>query len=288
MKEKTTVTVDVTRPWGLRDRVRTSAGEIATEVLGAGPPVVLVHGTPSWSYLWREIAAPLAEAHTVHQWDLPGYGDSRLAEGNSASIALHARTLAELVDHWELDAPSLISHDIGGGAVLRAHLIEKVPATSIAVLDAAVLSPWVTPLVQHVQRHLDVYRSMPSHAFGGIVAAHLRTATHLGLSEPARAAYLAPFEGPSGQRRWLDQVAHFTEDDTEDVVEALGEITVQVTVIWGEHDLWLPVSTATRLAGAIPGARRTIIPGAGHFLTEDAPAEVAAVLADWLHHPRKA
>ncbi|QWF86038.1 alpha/beta fold hydrolase [Amycolatopsis sp. CA-230715] len=276
------MTAELTRPWGLRDRVRTSAGEIATEVLGAGPPVVLVHGTPSWSYLWREIAAPLAEKHTVHLWDLPGYGDSRLADGKSASIALHARTLAELVDHWELDAPALVGHDIGGGAVLRAHLIERVPARSIAVLDAAVLSPWVTPLVQHVQRHPEVYRTMPSHAIGGIIAAHLNTATHLGLSESARAAYLDRFAGPPGQRRWLDQIAHFTEEDTVEVVEALGEITVPTHVIWGEHDQWLPSGTATRLADLIPGARRTIIPGAGHFLTEDAPAEVAAVLGNWL------
>ncbi|GAA1957190.1 alpha/beta hydrolase [Amycolatopsis minnesotensis] len=279
------MTVDVTRPWGLRDRVRTSTGEIAADVFGAGPPVVLVHGTPSWSYLWREIAAPLAEAHTVYLWDLPGYGDSSLADGASASIALHARTLAELVAYWELDAPALVGHDIGGGAVLRAHLIEKVPASSIAVLDAAVLSPWVTPVVQHMQRHLEVYRSMPSHVFGEIIAGHVRTATHLELPEPVRAAYLDRFAGRDGQQRWLDHVAHFSEDDTADVVGALGEIAVPTHVIWGEHDQWLPRRTATELAGAIPGARRTIIPGAGHFLTEDAPAEVAAVLAEWLGSP---
>src|SRR4051812_33842626 len=113
--------------WKLTDHVITSGGRVATSVLGSGPPLVLTHGTPSWSYLWREVAPALAEHHTVHLWDLLTYGDSEAAPGTPPSIALHARTLAELIAHWGLDAseeaPALIGHDIGAATGLRAHLV---------------------------------------------------------------------------------------------------------------------------------------------------------------------
>lgn len=129
--------------WNLRDRVTTSGGSVAASVLGSGPPLVLTHGTPSWSYLWRDMAPALAEYHTVYLWDLLTSGDSEAAPGTAPSVALHARTLAELIAHWRLDVseeapPELIGHDIGAAAVLRAHLVHGAPASRIVLLDAAV------------------------------------------------------------------------------------------------------------------------------------------------------
>lgn len=268
--------------WSLRHRVRVSGGEVAVDVLGDGPPVVLTHGTPSWSYLWRDVAPVLAEHHTVYLWDLLGYGDSTPDEGVRPSVALHAATLAELVEHWALGAPALIGHDIGGATVLRAHLVHGVPTRGLAVLDAAVLSPWVTPVAQHMQQHLDVYRSMPTHVFHELVAAHLRTSTHRPLDAAGEQAYLGRFAGPDGQRRYLDQVAGFSDDDTRDVVAALPTVDAPALVVWGEQDRWLPLDTATRIRDAIPGAEQVTIPEAGHFLTEDDPISTAGALDDFL------
>jgi pimeloyl-ACP methyl ester carboxylesterase len=264
--------------WSLPDRVTTSTGTVATAVLGSGPPVVLTHGTPSWSYLWREVAPVLAEHHTVHLWDLPTYGDSEAAPGERPSVALHARTLADLVAHWGLDAPALVGHDIGAATVLRAHLVHEVAASRIVLLDAAVLAPWVTGVAQHMQAHPDAYRSMPTALFGEVIAAHLHTTTHRPLSREAARAYLDRYAGEQGQQRYLDQVDGFTEDDTRDVVALLHEIAVPTAVLWGAEDRWLPVDHAAQLAARLGDAPVTTVDDAGHFLTEDAPAEVAAAL----------
>lgn len=271
--------------WALRDRVELEAGTIAVDVLGAdrrGVPVVLTHGTPSWSYLWRHVAPALAEHRPVYLWDLPGYGDST---GQAPSVAGHARTLAALVDHWGLTgerAPVLVGHDIGAGTVLRAHLVQGTPARGLVLADAAVLSPWVTKVASHMQAHSDVYRTMPSHVFAELIAAHLRTTTHGELSADVEQAYLERYAGPEGQQRYLDQVVGFSDDDTRDVVARLGEITVPTHVIWGKHDTWLPMTAATTLRDAIPGARLTTVARAGHFLTEDAPDDVVRVLTEAL------
>ena len=268
-----------TATWALRDRIALPTGSIAVDVLGEdrpGTPVVLTHGTPSWSYLWRHVAPALAHERPVYLWDLPTYGDST---GHSPSVAGHAQTLAALVGHWGLDAPVLVGHDIGAAAVLRAHLVHGTPASALVLADAAVLAPWVTATAAHMQKHLDVYGSMPNAAFTALIAAHLRTTSATGLDAEAERAYLEPYAGPEGQRRYLDQVAGFSEDDTRDVVARLSEITIPTDVVWGAEDRWLPSTAATTLRGHIPGARLHTVDGAGHFLTEDAPEAFLDVLA---------
>ncbi|MDF3049091.1 MAG: Fluoroacetate dehalogenase [Pseudonocardia sp.] len=267
-----------TATWALRDRVDLPTGTIAVDVLGAdrpGTPVVLTHGTPSWSYLWRRVAPALAGDRPVYLWDLPTYGDST---GAMPSVAGHAATLAALVEHWGLTAPVLVGHDIGAGTVLSAHLVHGTPASALVLADAAVLPPWITGGTRHVQQHLDTYRGMPTHLFEAMIAGHLRTAVVRPLSEEAERAYLERFAGTDGRQRYLDQVAGFDEDDTREVVERLGDIAVPTDIVWGAEDTWLPLQAATTLRDAIPGARRHTIPDAGHFLTEDAPEAFIAVL----------
>ncbi|MQA09767.1 MAG: alpha/beta fold hydrolase [Pseudonocardiaceae bacterium] len=271
--------------WRLPHRVHVSGGEVAAGVFGEGPPVVLVHGTPAWSYLWRDVALTLTREHTVYVWDLLGFGDSRLDAAVAPSIARQARTLAELIEHWGLAAPSLIGHDIGGGIVLRAHLIDQVPARRLALLDAAVLGPWNTPFTEHMQRNEGAYRTMPPQVFGDIVAGRLRTATHHPMSDAVQRAYLAPWRGAAGQQRWVDQVASVSFEDTREVVARLDRITAPTLVLWGEQDRWLDPATGDRLAAAIPGARRETVTGAGHFLPEDNPHDTAEALLRFLDEP---
>jgi pimeloyl-ACP methyl ester carboxylesterase len=270
------------RDWMPRQRVRVSDGEVAANVFGDGPPVVLVHGTPASSYLWRNVAPVLANRHTVHVWDLLGFGESRRDPGVAPSIARQARTLAELVEHWRLDSPDLVGHDIGGGIVARAHLIDHVPVRRLALLDAAVIGPWNTAFTEHMQRHEDAYRTMPPHVFADIIAARVRTATHHPMSDQVASAYLAPWAGAAGQQRWIDQVASVTFEDTREVVARLGEITAPTLVVWGGQDAWLPPTMGDRLAAAIPGAQQTTIADAGHFLPEDDPQGTADALLQFL------
>lgn len=261
--------------WRLPERIRVSGGDVAAGVFGEGSPVVLVHGTPAWSYLWRHVVPVLARHHTVHVWDMLGFGDSRPAEGVVPSIARQATTLAELVDHWGLAAPSLVGHDIGGGVVLRAHVVDGVPARRLALLDAAVIGPWNTPFTEHMQRHSEAYRTMPTQVFDDIIRPRLHSAVDRGLPPDVLDEYLRPWAGRAGQERWVDQVVGVSHTDTAEVVERLDRLRVPTLVLWGEQDTWLTPDVGHRLAAAIPGAHLRIVPAAGHFLPEDAPDVVA-------------
>ena len=132
------MTGNATDAWRLGERQGTSVGEVAYEVFGEGPPVVLVHGTPTRSYMWRNIVPALAEHRSVYVYDLLGYGESEKGEGQDVSIAAQARLLKELVEAWGLEEPAIAGHDIGAGIVLRAQLLEGVRFSRVAVLDAVV------------------------------------------------------------------------------------------------------------------------------------------------------
>ena len=267
--------------WNLRRRITLSGTEVAYDVLGYGPPLVLVHGTPSNSSIWRNVALRLADRFSVYTYDLPGFGQSERGEGLDASISNQARVLAELVEALDLAAPSIAGHDIGGATVLRAHLIEGVPFGCIALVDSVALRPWITPTTRHVKANLDVYRTMPTATFEAIVASHLRTATHRPLDEPGIDAYLDQWRGERGQKRYLQKDAQLDERDTADFEPLLPSIGVPVRIVWGENDAWLPPATAERLHELIPGSDLVLLPRTGHFAMEDSPGEVAATLFDF-------
>jgi pimeloyl-ACP methyl ester carboxylesterase len=100
--------------WRLSKTYDSAGGVVAYDVLGDGPPVVLVHGTPSWSYLWRNVAHELAVLFTVYVCDLLGYGGSEQRAGQDVSIGAQTRMLVELLGLWELEQPCIAGHDIGG------------------------------------------------------------------------------------------------------------------------------------------------------------------------------
>lgn len=266
--------------WRLGRRETTSAGEVAYEVFGEGPPVVMVHGTPTRSYLWREVVPALRGGRRVYLYDLPGYGESEKAEGQEVSIAAQARVLGELIEAWGLEEPAIAGHDIGGGIVLRAHLLEGVAFERIAVLDPVVLSPWLTEprsSTWHVQEHAEAYERMPDHLFEAFFAAYLGE-TNSDLGEEAFEAYLAPWRGEEGRQAFVRQALQFEEHHTGEIEPRLGSIEAPVLVAWGEEDGWLDPSQAPRLREKIPGSKLNLIPRAGHFVQEDAPDEVAEEL----------
>lgn len=268
--------------WTLGRAIPTAFGTIAWEALGEGPPVVLVHGTPSRSLLWREVAPRLAEQFTVYVFDLLGYGESEPNHGQEVTVGVHGRVLDEIVRLWGLTQPALVGHDIGGAAVLRAHLLEGTPARKIVLVDAVVLRPWITATTRHIKANLEVYRSMPTHIFREVAAAHLRTATATPMEEKVFAAYFDQWEGEVGHQLWLRNVAGFNEQDTADFETMLSDMGTPTRLVWGEQDRWLPVEVSAEIESLLPTADRVVIADAGHFSPEDQPALVADAIADFL------
>jgi len=241
---------------------------------------VLVHGTPSRALVWREVATELARDHSVYTYDLLGFGDSERHVEQDVSLAAHGEVLAELISQWALDRPALVGHDIGGAVVLRAHLMEGVPVSRIALVDAVVLRPWITPRTREMQRQS--WTSFPDEELARQIEEHLRSATTRELDRDVFDSLFGQWQGETGQRLYVRNFMQLDEAHTAEFEPRLGSIDVPVLVVWGEADAWLPLSTSERVAAVIPTARRVVLAGAGHFSMEDAPAELARALAGFL------
>lgn len=254
-------------------------GDVAYEVLGDGPPVVLIHGTPSWSYLWRTVASDLAARHTVYVYDLLGYGTSEKHEHQDVSIAAQTKVLAELLDLWGLEEPCVAGHDFGGTIALRLLLLEGRRFRRLALCDPVAIAPWITPFSRHVQAHLEAFQTVPGHIHRQMIATHIRTAIAREMTDDQLEPYLRPWLGTVGQAAYYRQVAQFDERYTREIEPRYGEVQAPTLLLWGAQDGWLDPQFGQKLARMIPGARLSLIPGAGHFLPEDQPKIVAAEFA---------
>jgi pimeloyl-ACP methyl ester carboxylesterase len=193
--------------------------------------------------------------------------------------------LAELVERWALERPTLVGHDIGGAVALRAHLLQDVPVARLGLIDAVVLAPWITPRTRQMQRSLTGWTSLPDRRLGQLIAEHLRTATVSRLPDEVFDGLFAQWQGREGQALYLRNLAQFDEDHTRAFEPLLPSITAPTAIVWGQQDAWLPADSARRVASRIPESTLTVLPQAGHFAMEDDPAGVSHALSALLARP---
>ncbi|MFJ9087700.1 alpha/beta fold hydrolase [Streptomyces sp. NPDC102384] len=275
--------------WNLDRSFSSSSGEVRWTVLGPAdaPPVVLVHGTPFSSYVWREPARALAHRHRVYVWDLPGYGVSEMRQDQDLSLDAQARVLTELLDHWGLTGegrePAVVAHDFGGGISLRAHLVHGAAYARLALVDPLAIRPWGSPTYRLLGEHSDVFRQLPPDLHEALVHRYIASGSHQGLHPETHARVVAPWLTEAGKDSFYRQIEqNAPHGATDDIQDRYGELDLPVLVCWGAEDTWIPVARAHELAKLIPGAELRIIEGAGHLVQEDAPAELAAVLGEFL------
>lgn len=272
------------KEWELGRVHRSGIGDVRWDRLGeeGKEPVVLLHGTPFSSFVWRGVARALAPHFRVYVWDMPGYGASEKCTGQDVSLAAQGRVFAELLEHWELDRPAVVAHDFGGAVALRAHLLHGAEYERLALVDPVALAPWGTSFFRLVGEHVEVFEQLPPAMHRALVREYIRSASHRGLSE-STVDYLAePWLGESGQPAFYRQIAQADQRFTDEVQDSYGKLRMPTIVCWGEEDTWIPVRKARELAGLVPGSDLRVIPGAGHLVQEDAPAELAATLLAFL------
>ncbi len=264
----------MTAEWTLGKVFDFEGQSVAYDVLGEGEPVVLVHGTPFSSYVWRTIARELARDRKVFLLDLLGYGQSEKREAQDVSLGVQNAVLAGLLRHWGLKRPKVMAHDFGGATALRAHLLNGCDYEKLLLIDPVAVRPWGSPFVQHVRQHQAAFAGVPDCLQRAILRAYLGTAIHRSLSDGELEPYVAPWLGPVGQPAFYRQIAQMDMKYTDEVQGRYGEIRCPVWLLWGAEDQWIPPERGRELAAMIPGCVLTEIPGSGHLMQEDAPEAI--------------
>ncbi|MDG4865173.1 alpha/beta hydrolase [Streptomyces sp. T-3] len=270
--------------WFLDRTFPSSSGEVRWAALGSPdrPPVVLVHGTPFSSYVWRDMARALAADHRVYVWDLPGYGSSEMREGQDVTLRAQAQVFTELLAHWGLERPAVLAHDFGGCVALRAHLLHGARYERLALVDPVALAPWGSPTYRLFGAHQEVFGRLPANLHEVLVREYVSSASHRGLHPTTLDRLVAPWCTEAGRSAFYRQIAQNDQRFTDEIQDRYGELGLPVLICWGADDTWIPAAKAHELAKAIPGAELRVIEGAGHLVQEDAPAQLTAELGRFL------
>ncbi|MEP5760374.1 MAG: alpha/beta hydrolase [Litoreibacter sp.] len=247
--------------------------------MGAGPSLVLIHGTPFSSQVWRRILPHLIEHRTVYFYDLLGYGQSEKKADQDVSLGVQNRLLCALFKAWRLHRPDVVAHDFGGATALRGYFLDGLRFASLTIFDAVALAPWGSPFVQHVRQHETAFAGMPAYMHRALLSAYLQTGAHNTLPPETIEIYSAPWIGAIGQPAFYRQISQMDQIHTDEVEPLYRLLDCPVRVLWGREDDWIPAAQGDALATLISSTSCTHIQGAGHLLQEDRPeAIVAAVL----------
>ena len=123
-------------------KIRTFVGDVAYLRQGQGPPLVLLHGIPSSSYLWRDVIGPLSATFDVLAPDLLGYGDSDKRLDADLSIAAQARYMVAFMESLGVHQAAVVGHDIGGGIAQLIAVDEPQRVARLILIDSVVDNNW--------------------------------------------------------------------------------------------------------------------------------------------------
>lgn len=251
-----------------------------------GEAVVLIHGTPSSSYIWRTIAPNLVETgHKVHVFDLLGYGASErpFERGADTSVSGQTPILAAMMEEWGLESAHIVAHDIGGAVAQRFCILHPNRAKSLTLIDTVSFDSWPSKRTnEQMKAGLEVLvkKSDAEHR------EHFREWLLSAVENKERfsADALEPFieliSGPVGQGSLFQhQIAHYDHRHTSEISDRLAELSgLPVQIIWGENDAWQVVEWAHRLQAAIPNSILHVLPECGHFAMEDQPERISELI----------
>jgi pimeloyl-ACP methyl ester carboxylesterase len=144
------------------------------------------------------------------------------------------------------------------------------------------LAPWGSPFFRLVGRHSEVFGGLPTELHRALVREYVSSASSRGLHPATLDRLVEPWLGADGQLAFYRQIAQADQRYTDEIQDGYGTIEIPVLVCWGGDDAWVPPAKGQELASLIPGARLRLIPGAGHLVQEDAPAELTEALLTFL------
>jgi pimeloyl-ACP methyl ester carboxylesterase len=249
---------------------------------GRGEPLVLLHGIPTWGFLWSGLLPALAMTHRVLIPDLLGYGFSDRREGFDRSIARQAEALDAWMDRLGVKDAVVVGHDVGGG--VAQHLALRFPqrVSRLCLMNSICFDSW--PIEAMVQLgHPGVARRLSAQAVQRTLRVLLRrsgfaTAPPDGVLE----GLLAPYGTEVGKTSLVRDAAALDTNQTLELVPKLMHVAVPTRVVWGVDDAFQPVMWGERLAWEIPGATLVRVEHARHFLMWDQPHAVMTALYEFL------
>ena len=246
---------------------------------GAGPPVVLLHGTSSSVQTWDPWAAAMRDSFRVVRFDLPGFGLTGAAVTRDYSMPAYVRFVSAVLDSLRVGPAIVAGNSLGGEIAWALASREPARVRRLVLIDPAGLPtgrgaplpftlaqlPLVGPVLSRVTPRWIVRRSLLEvYADDAKVTDTLIDRVWLMARRPG------------SRQAFVDRARTPRANDGA----GLERIAAPTLVLWGKEDAWIPATLAPEFARRIPNAESVVMARVGHLPQEEAPAaSLAAVQA---------
>lgn len=274
------------------NHITVPGGTISYVDEGDGPPVVLLHGNPTWSFYYRRLILGLREQHRVIAPDHMGCGLSSRPQRYPYRLTDHIDNLSRLLVELDLGPVDLVIHDWGGAigmgwAVRNPDLVHRI----VVLNTAAFLSPRL-PLRIAVCK-IPGFGALSVRGLNAFAVAATIMAVERPLEPAVRRGYMLPYD------TWANRIAHlrFVQDipmgprhPTWAVVDAIDRElpclhAKPMQILWGGKDWCFDDHFLAGWLQRFPRAQAVRFDTAGHYVLEDAHEEVIPRVAEFLRNP---
>jgi 2-hydroxymuconate-semialdehyde hydrolase len=271
--------------FGVPRYIAIGSEQIAYYRFGRGPSVALIHGIPTWSYLWRNVIPPLVQdGLQVIAIDLLGYGNSDKPMGTDLGVAAQAELVAAILRKLNWNGAAIVGHDIGGGVAQLMCANDPEAAERLVLIDTIAHDSFPEPGIARLKDpawnsiltapDFDLQKGLTEGFTRGMI--HKDRITHELI-----ASYERPFRGVDGRLAYLRAARALRTEELAARMNEVEKLNILTLIMWGAEDLFQPIRYGARLVAAMRRARFEKVEHAGHFLPEDEPLNVARLIADF-------
>jgi len=260
--------------------------DIAYQVRGRGPAIVLANGLGGTFEAFRYIYRALGDRYRILCWDYRGlYGSGLPRDLDTLTVEGHCRDLERLLAEEQIDRAVFIGWSMGVQVNFEYYRHHREQMAGIVAINGTYGTPFRTALASRLARHI----IPPWLAFMKAQAPLVSRVSDLAVGWPGLVPTMARLglvssaidaeamremaEGFKGMdfAVYSDTLRLLGDHDARDV---LPEIRVPTLIITGDHDLMTPTFTARKMNRLIPGARLVILPGGSHYTPLEFPEAI--------------
>lgn len=246
---------------------------------GAGEPVLMVHGNPTWSFYYRQLIHCVSPTHQAIAVDHIGCGQSDKPANYAYTLDQHIENLSMLIRSLDLKNATLVAHDWGGAIGLGALLKNRDRFKKIVLFNTAAFPPPYIPWRIRACR-LPLLGKLGVQGFNMFARAATTMATTRrgGLEKLTADGLLAPYNNWSNRKAIYHFVKDIPTNESHPTWKTLSHIESQLPdlqemkklLVWGMQDWCFRPDCLERFIKHWPDARVQAVESAGHYVVEDA------------------
>jgi 3-oxoadipate enol-lactonase len=258
-------------------QITSDDADISYEVLGSGPPVVLLHPFPANHELWKPAAQALISHYRVILPDLRGHGDSGIGAG-PALMQKHAADISRVLDHEEIGRAAFVGVSIGGYVLFEFWRKYRARVEALVLCNTKAQSDTPEARAGRLQAAADVMERGTEPFFESMLPKLLGKTTYGTRPDLVDGALrmtrkMSPEDVAMVQRGMAER---------RDSVEMLNTINVPTLIVTGDEDIFTGAAEAELMRQNVPNSQMKVIAKAGHYSPWEQPGEVGKLVRQFL------